>query len=116
METQHCIFCKIAKGEIPATVVGRGDTWIAFQDINPQAPTHFLIIPLRHIERLRDTQPQDRELLGDLLLVAARIAQEKGLDQEGYRVVINDGPYAGQSVYHLHLHILAGRPLAWPPG
>ncbi len=111
---EGCIFCRIVAGEVPAQVVGEGERWMAFRDINPQAPTHVLVIPREHVERLRDAE--DRDLLGELLLAAVQVARKEGLDATGYRVVINDGPYAGQSVYHLHLHVLGGRPLAWPPG
>ena len=111
-----CIFCKIAAKEIPSTIVAETETWVAFRDINPQAPTHILIIPRKHLERLADATPEDRELLGELLLAAREVARKEGLDREGYRVVINNGPFAGQSVYHLHVHVLGGRPLGWPPG
>ncbi len=112
----ECIFCKIAAKKIPSTIVAETDMWVAFRDINPQAPTHILIIPRKHLERLADAASEDRELLGELLLAAREVAQKEGLEKEGYRVVINNGPFAGQSVYHLHVHVLGGRPLGWPPG
>jgi len=111
-----CIFCKIAAKEIPSTIVVETGTWVAFRDINPQAPVHILIIPRKHLEGLGNAMPEDRELLGELLLAVQEVARQEGLDREGYRVVINNGPFAGQSVYHLHLHVLGGRPLGWPPG
>ena len=109
-----CIFCKIAKREIPSTVFYEDDRCVAFQDISAKAPVHFLVIPRRHIVSLNDAD--DEGLLGHLLLVGARTAKEKGVDGSGYRAVVNTGAGAGQSVFHLHVHILGGRPMAWPPG
>ncbi len=110
-----CIFCKIAAGEIPADVVWEDDQALAFRDISPQAPKHLLIIPRRHLERLADSQPEDQQLLGHLLSVASRLASQEGVS-DGYRVVVNNGASAGQSVFHLHLHVLGGRTFGWPPG
>ena len=110
-----CLFCKIVDGSIPSTPVYQDELCYAFADINPQAPVHLLIVPRQHIASLADTDGDSRPLLGHLLGVAAEIAQAKGL-QKGYRVVVNAGPDGGQSVDHLHLHLLGGRALAWPPG
>ncbi|HET8630325.1 MAG TPA: histidine triad nucleotide-binding protein [Thermomicrobiales bacterium] len=111
-----CIFCRIARGEIPAQVVRQNDDAVAFRDLNPQAPTHVLVIPRRHIGSLHEAGEADAALLGRLLLTAREVAEQEGLGTNGYRVVINHGPDAGQSVPHLHLHVLGGRPFAWPPG
>lgn len=110
-----CIFCKIAAGEIPARPVYQDELTFAFADINPQAPVHVLIVPREHIASLDDTDASKRALLGHLLGVAAEIAREKGLGK-GYRVAINTGPDGGQTVDHLHLHLLGGRAMHWPPG
>ena len=108
------IFGKIARGEIPAKIVFEDDRAVAFHDVNPQAPTHLLVIPREPIERLAHAEAGDEPLLGHLLTVAARVAAEAGL--EDYRLVVNNGAGAGQSVFHLHVHVLGGRPLNWPPG
>ena len=110
----ECIFCRIAAGEIPARVVRSDDQLVAFHDVSPMAPTHVLIVPRRHVAALAATGGEDAGLLGGLLAAAREIAAELGLD--GYRVVINNGETAGQSVFHLHLHLLGGRRLDWPPG
>jgi histidine triad (HIT) family protein len=109
-----CVFCRIAAGEIPATVVKRGDGMLAFRDANPQAPTHLLVIPTDHLGSLNDAK--DPRLLGSLLAFARDVAREAGIEQKGYRVVLNTNPDGGQTVYHLHLHVLGGRPMTWPPG
>lgn len=114
--SEVCLFCRIAAGEIPAKVVYEGDEIVAFRDINPQAPTHILIIPRRHIGSVNEMQPGDAELVGRLYLVARELAEEEGIAQKGYRLVMNTGPAAGQTVDHIHLHLLGGRPLHWPPG
>jgi histidine triad (HIT) family protein len=111
-----CLFCDIAAGKIPCTQVRSDEKFLAFRDIEPQAPTHILIIPRKHITGLTDLQDSDRDLLGDLLLAATRIADDEGLENTGYRCVINCGTDGGQTVGHLHLHLLGGRPLSWPPG
>lgn len=111
-----CLFCKIAAGTIPAKLVYQDDHVVAFRDIKPVAPVHILIIPRRHISSLDDTEPGDRELLGGLLLVASGLARDEGLVEDGYRVVTNIGENAGQSVQHLHFHLLGGRAMTWPPG
>ncbi len=112
-----CLFCKIVAGEIPAKVVKRSDQALAFRDIDAKAPVHVLVIPTRHIAAVRDAKtPDDERLLGGLLSFAATVASEMGLDGDGYRIVTNTGRHAGQSVDHLHLHVLGGRKLSWPPG
>lgn len=110
------IFAKIIRREIPADIVYEDDDVLAFRDVSPQAPVHVLVIPKRPIVNLLDTQPSDTLLLGQLLSAAAHVARTLGLAETGFRVVINAGPDGGQSVDHLHLHLLGGRPLAWPPG
>ena len=110
-----CLFCKLISGDIPAKKVYEDDQTLAFDDINPQAPTHVLIVPKRHIRGLPEAELADSELIGYCQLVAATIARQRGIEA-GYRTVYNVGPSAGQSVFHLHLHLLGGRPLAWPPG
>ena len=110
-----CIFCKIVKKEINSKIVYEDEKSLAFEDINPQAPVHILIVPKKHIGALREMKEKDKSLIGHLLRVASRIALEKGLG-EGYRIVINDGEKAGQSIFHLHFHLLGGRVMGWPPG
>jgi len=113
----ECIFCRIATGEIPAQIVRRSSDAVAFHDLTPQAPTHVLIIPTRHYPSLRDvTGAEGEAILGKLLTFSAQVATDLGLDGGGYRLVTNTGPDAGQSVFHLHLHLLGGRRMAWPPG
>ena len=109
------IFGKIISKELPSTIVYEDDHCLAFRDINPQAPTHVLLVPKKEIPRLIDAGPEDQALLGHLLLAAGKIARQLGAG-EAFRLVVNNGAEAGQSVFHLHLHILAGRHLAWPPG
>ena len=113
-----CIFCKIARGDIPAKVVRKSPDAVAFHDLSPQAPVHVLIIPTKHFAAVRDAAglPDSELALGKLMVFAAEVATELGLDQGGYRLVTNTGPDAGQSVHHLHLHLLGGRRLGWPPG
>ncbi|MCC5641277.1 histidine triad nucleotide-binding protein [Nostoc sp. CHAB 5844] len=115
MTNQETIFSKIIRREIPANIVYEDDLALAFKDVNPQAPVHILVIPKKPIAKLADADAQDAALLGHLLLTAKRVAQEAGL-KNGYRVVINTDADGGQTVYHLHLHILGGRQMAWPPG
>lgn len=110
------IFGKIIRKEIPANIVYEDDLCLAFTDITPQAPTHILVIPKKPIPKLADAQPDDKELLGHLLLTVKHLADQMGLNDSGYRVVINTGSDAGQTVFHLHLHLLGGRALDWPPG
>ncbi|MBD2364457.1 histidine triad nucleotide-binding protein [Anabaena sp. UHCC 0399] len=114
-ETTETIFSKIIRREIPANIIYEDDLALAFKDVNPQAPVHILLIPKKPIPKLADATPEDHALLGHLLLTAKRVAEEAGLT-DGYRVVINTGNDGGQTVYHLHLHILGGRQMAWPPG
>jgi histidine triad (HIT) family protein len=109
-----CVFCQIAAGEIPATVVKRGDGMLAFRDLNPQAPTHLLVIPTDHTASLNDAR--DARTLGGLLAFAREVARAEGIAERGYRVVVNTNPDGGQTVFHLHLHVLGGRPMKWPPG
>jgi histidine triad (HIT) family protein len=115
MPELDCLFCRIVAGGVPAKTVYEDDQALAFEDINPQAPTHLLIIPKRHLPGLAEAAPADAPMVGYLQLLAARLARERRLEQ-GYRTVLNVGPHAGQSVFHLHLHLLGGRPMAWPPG
>lgn len=111
-----CLFCRIVEGTIPAKLVYQDEQVVAFDDIRPQAPTHVLVIPKRHVTAVRDCGPTDQAMLGALLLACAKVAQLKGLSEGGYRLVTNTGSDAGQSVFHLHFHVLGGRHLAWPPG
>ena len=111
-----CLFCKIRDGQIPAAITYRDQHLLAFKDIGPKAPFHQLVIPLPHVERLADAEADQAELYGRLMVAGARLAREAGYADNGFRVVMNSGPDAGQSVFHVHLHVLAGRPLAWPPG
>lgn len=110
-----CLFCRIIRGEIPAKKVYEDEETLVFEDIKPQAPTHLLIIPKKHIVGIREAKAEDAEIVGKLHLVAAQIARDCKIEN-GYRTVFNVGPGAGQSVFHLHLHLLGGRPLSWPPG
>jgi len=112
----ECIFCQIVGRAIPAKKLYEDDQVISFDDLNPQAPVHVLVIPKRHLVSLDDTQDSDSALLGQLLIVCAKMARERGIVDGGYRVVANTGREAGQSVFHLHLHVLGGRPFTWPPG
>ncbi len=111
-----CLFCKIIAGEIPGSIVYQDDRVVAFNDINPQAPMHVLIVPKRHIPSLNDLKPADDALIGEMVRRAGLVAKEKGYDSRGYRTLFNTNREAGQTVFHVHLHLLAGRPLAWPPG
>ncbi len=113
---EDCLFCKIAAGEIPSTVVYEDDVCVAFRDINPQAPTHVLVIPRAHVDGIATAEGGDVELLGRLMLAAADVARIEGIDEGGYRTVINWGRDAGMEVAHLHLHVLGGRAMSWPPG
>ena len=110
-----CLFCKLIAGEIPSKKVYEDDKVFAFEDINPQAPTHVLIIPKQHIEGLNKASAEDAEILGYMQLAAAKLGRERGIES-GYRTVLNVGRGAGQSVFHIHLHLLGGRNLSWPPG
>lgn len=116
MSDQSCLFCQIIAGEVPADVVQQDDRSIVIRDINPQAATHLLVIPKEHLDSLDDASQKDEALLGHLLRVGARVANDAGLGESGYRTVINTGAGAGQAVFHLHVHIMGGRPFTWPPG
>ena len=113
--TDNCIFCKIVAGEIPSKKVYEDDDFLAFHDIAPKADTHLLVIPKRHIVNLNDLNEDDAELMGKMMLVIPKIAEQEGLGDK-FRLVVNNGEGAGQSVFHLHLHIIGGRALKWPPG
>jgi histidine triad (HIT) family protein len=111
-----CLFCKISAKKIPAKIIHEDTDVLAFEDINPQAPVHILIIPQKHISTALEITDEDEGLMGHLFLVAAKIAKEKGIDERGFRLVINTNADAGQAVYHIHLHLLGGRHMHWPPG
>ncbi|MDH5472905.1 MAG: histidine triad nucleotide-binding protein [Gammaproteobacteria bacterium] len=111
-----CIFCKIISGDIPGDIVYQDDDVLAFRDLNPQAPTHVLVIPRKHIATTNDIQPEDAELIGKMYLAAKQIAKDEAIDEAGYRTVINCNRAAGQTVFHIHLHLLGARPMGWPPG
>ena len=111
-----CLFCRIVAGGIPASIVFENDQVVAFKDITPRAPTHVLIIPRRHIASLNELVPEDDALVGGMVRTAAAIAKDQGLSERGYRTVFNCNADAGQTVFHIHLHLLGGRTMAWPPG
>jgi histidine triad (HIT) family protein len=111
-----CLFCKFVNGDIQPNTVYEDDDVLAFRDINPQAPTHILVVPKRHISTLNDLQTEDGELIGKLYLAAQHVARQEGIDEAGYRTVVNCNEQAGQSVFHIHLHLLGGRAMRWPPG
>lgn len=111
-----CLFCGIVSGEVNGNVVYRDDSVVAFRDINPRAPVHILIVPRKHIATLLDLQQEDKILIGDIFHVANQLAKDQGISQDGFRVVVNCGPAAGQSVFHIHFHLLGGRAMKWPPG
>lgn len=114
--SDNCLFCKILAGEVPSTEVYSDDEFYAFKDINPAAPHHVLVIPRKHIATVADATEEDEALLGRLLLRGKEVASTLGIGETGCRYVINYGDHGGQTVYHLHLHVLGGRPLSWPPG
>jgi histidine triad (HIT) family protein len=116
MGDKDCIFCRIAAGEIPSEKIYEDDVCLAFNDLSPQAPVHILIIPRKHIDSLDKADEQQKTTLGHLLITAANIARDKGFASDGYRVVINTNADGGQTVFHLHVHLLAGRPFIFPPG
>ncbi|HTS67359.1 MAG TPA: histidine triad nucleotide-binding protein [Terriglobia bacterium] len=111
-----CLFCQIVNRQAPAKIVHEDELAVAIEDIHPQAPVHLLVLPRKHLLSLKEALPDDETLLGHLLLVAAQLARERGLESRGYRTVINNGAWAGQSVFHLHVHVLGGRAFHWPPG
>ena len=110
-----CIFCRIVKGEIPSKTVYEDEHSYAFEDLDPKAPTHVLVVPKKHIRGLKEAEADDAEVVGQCQLAAAKIAKDRGIE-DGYRTVLNVGPGAGQSVFHMHVHLLGGRKLSWPPG
>ncbi len=112
----NCLFCRIIAGEIPAAKVYEDERAFAFRDINPQAPTHILVIPRKHLASLNEATAEEEALLGHLQCVAVKLAADEGLAEKGFRTVINTGADAGQTVFHIHVHLLGGRPMAWPPG
>lgn len=114
--TSKCLFCGIANGDIPSTEVYSDEHVYAFRDISPAAPTHVLVIPRKHIARIDEAEADDEALLGKLMLAARSIARQEGLDEDGFRLVMNTGDGGGQTVYHIHLHVLGGRQMQWPPG
>ncbi|HET9985369.1 MAG TPA: histidine triad nucleotide-binding protein [Longimicrobiales bacterium] len=116
MTNGACLFCRIVAGEIPAKVVRQDDDTVAFRDVNPQAPVHVLVVPRRHIPSVNALAADDAALVGKLFLAAREIAGAEGIADSGYRLVMNTGPDAGQSVDHIHLHVLGGRHVGWPPG
>jgi histidine triad (HIT) family protein len=111
-----CLFCEIVAGRVPAKIAYQDDTVLAFHDINPQGPTHVLVVPRRHITSLLDLTPEDDALVGSLVRRARELAVDQGLDERGFRLVLNCGEDAGYSVYHIHLHLVGGRKMGWPPG
>lgn len=116
MSDDSCLFCRIVGGEIPADVVLETERVLAFRDIDPKAPTHVLVIPKKHLASLGEAEDDDRSLLGDVMLVARDVARAEGVAESGFRVVANTGDDGGQAVHHLHVHVLGGRSLTWPPG
>jgi histidine triad (HIT) family protein len=116
MSEENCLFCKIIAGDIPGDLVHQDERCVVIRDINPQAPMHVLVIPREHLESLDEASQKEEGLLGHLLRVGARVANDHGHADNGYRTVINTGAGAGQSVFHLHVHVLAGRGMNWPPG
>ena len=114
--SDDCLFCKIVAGDIPADIVYQDEQILAFTDINPQAPSHSLIIPKLHVATVNDLRSEHSEVLGNLFITAAKIAEDQGLSEDGYRLVVNCQEAAGQTVFHLHMHLLGGRSLNWPPG
>ena len=116
MTVENCLFCKIIEGQVPAKIVYQDQDVVAFADINPQAPQHILFVPRRHIASMIDITPEDGPVLASIFIAATKVAREMGIAESGFRFVTNVGPDAGQSVFHLHFHLLGGRKLAWPPG
>jgi histidine triad (HIT) family protein len=114
--TMDCLFCKIAQQQIPATIIYQDEHLVAFRDISPQAPVHALVIPRRHITTLNDLQPTDADLLGRMIIAAQQIAAQDGIAESGFRLAMNCNSDGGQTVYHIHLHVLGGRAMHWPPG
>ena len=113
---ERCIFCKIIAGKSPSQMLFQDELVSAFRDIHPVAPTHVLIVPNKHIARVHDLTPDESALLGQMFTIARKIAEDEGVDKSGYRLIINNGPHGGQAVYHLHLHLIGGRPMRYPMG
>ena len=113
---ENCLLCRIIEGRAPGKIVYQDDRVTAIEDIHPQAPVHLLVFPRKHLASLKEASAEDEPLLGHLLTLAAQLARERGLDSKGYRTVINTGTWAGQSIFHLHVHVLGGRAFHWPPG
>ncbi len=111
-----CLFCDIIRGDVRSDIAYQSESVVAFRDISPKAPVHILIVPRKHIETLLDMREEDKGLVGEICYVASQVAKEQKISQGGFRLVVNNGPGAGQSVYHLHFHLLGGRPFSWPPG
>lgn len=116
MDVTDCLFCKIVAGQVPGSIVYQDDRVVAFRDVNPQAPMHVLVVPRRHIASLNELGPEDDDLVGEVIRRAAALAAEQGHAERGYRTVFNCNADAGQTVFHIHLHVLGGRRLGWPPG
>ncbi len=111
-----CLFCGIISGDIKGDIVYQDSSVVALKDINPKAPVHLLIVPRKHLSTLLDVGEEDKELIGDMMTVSTKLAKDQGISEDGFRVVVNCGAGAGQSVFHVHFHLLGGRPLTWPPG
>ena len=111
-----CVFCGIIEGRIKGKIVYRDDSVVAFRDANPKAPVHILLVPRKHLSTLLDLEHEDKGLMGEIFYLANQLAKQEGISQDGFRVVLNCGAGAGQSVFHLHFHLLGGRPFSWPPG
>jgi len=111
-----CIFCKIVEKKIPAQILFENDRILAFYDLHPQAPVHFLVIPKKHIPSLNEQTPEDKEVMGEILAIIPELARQTGISETGYRVIQNNGSQAGQTVFHIHFHVLEGRGMKWPPG
>lgn len=116
MSAPECLFCKIINKETESSIEYEDENYLAFNDINPQAPTHILIIPKKHVARIADLSEDDSEMIGQMVVLAKKLAAKKKLSEKGYRLVFNNGPQAGQMVFHIHLHLLGGRKFTWPPG
>ena len=112
----NCLFCKIIEKQVPAKIMYEDDLCLAFEDVNPQAPVHVLVIPKKHIPTLLDLNEQDNNLMGHLIGISNKIARDKGIAERGFRLIINCNPESGQTVYHIHLHVIGGRTMQWPPG
>lgn len=112
----NCLFCNIANGSIPTNIIFEDEAVLAFHDINPQAPTHALVIPKKHIATINDVADTDKDLIGNMVLAAKRVAAKEGLTSDGFRLVFNVNAQGGQTVYHIHLHVIGGRQMTWPPG